>query len=638
MTTTTAFARRNLARVTALLACLLLWHLSQPPAASDAQRDRLAQRFAFTAHLVSPAHRVGDRTLRPVAPAYKDIPSWISSVGAGVALLAADGGSVSRDICLVDPRTDTVTVRPAPGTGRRYAPFVLRPPAAAMPAYAAPMGCLPADLNEDGWQDVTVYYWGRSPVLFLRRPGLPPGAGAFVARELVRPRAVWNTNAATTGDYDGDGHLDLAFGNYFPDGARVLDPTARQPGRLVMNASLSNARNGGTNRLLRFTGATRGPAPDVRFTEAPGAFGDGARGWTLAMGTYDLDGDHRPELYVANDFGPDQLLVNQSAPGRIRFREAVGVRHATTPKSKVLGRDSFKGMGVAFTHLGPDRVPDILVGNIAENYALHESNFAFTAAGTPRDAGRALHRGTAPHDDHSEPLGLSRTGWTWDVKAADFDNDGGPEVMHATGFVAGRTDGWAQLQETAMSNDLILDHPRLWPHFPAGTELSGHDRNTFFVRAGTRGRFTDVAREVGVGTDAVSRAFAVGDVDTDGRLDFVVANQWAPSVMYRNTGPAHRSLGLRLRLAAADGHTRPAIGATATLTLPDGTERTEQVYPANGHNGVNAPDLVLGLGDTPATTLPVRLTWRDGHGRVHTRATTLRPGWHEIVLDEEAAR
>ncbi|MEU0270466.1 VCBS repeat-containing protein [Streptomyces sp. NPDC006307] len=639
-----SLVRRNLARVAALLACVLLWQLSQPPGASPAMRERLAQRFSFSPHLVSPAQHPTDRTLRPVAPAYRDIPSWISSVGAGAALFAVDGGSVSHDICLVDPRTDTVTVSPAPGTGRRYAPFTLAPPARELPSYAAPMGCLPADLNEDGRQDVVVYYWGRSPVLFLRLAGRPPGAGAFLARELVRPRAVWNTNAATVGDYDGDGHLDLVFGNYFPDGARVLDPTAHQPDKLVMNASLSNARNGGTNRLLRFTGADRGPAPDARFTEVPDAFApDAARGWTLALGTHDLDGDHRPELYVANDFGPDQLLVNESSPGRIRFREAVGRRHAATPKSKVLGRDSFKGMGVAFTQLGPDRVPDILVSNIGEAYALHESNFAFTAGGSLRDAGRALHRGTAPYDDDSEPLGLSRTGWSWDVKAADFDNDGGPEIMHATGFVAGHTNRWAQLQETAMSNDLILDNPRLWPHFTPGTDLSGHDRNTFFVR-GPDGRFTDAAREAGVGTDAVSRAFAIGDVDSDGRLDFVVANQWAPSVLYRNTGRAGAFLALRLRLPAAEGGgassgaTRPAIGATATVTLPDGTVRTEQLYPANGHNGVNAPDLTFGLGTAktgPSTALPVRLTWRDGEGRVHTRTTTLRPGHHELVLTEE---
>lgn len=644
-TAVTHVLRRNLARIAALLACLLLWQLTQPPEATPAMRGRLAQPFSFSPHSVSPAHRAGDRTLRPVAPAYRDIPAWISSVGAGAALFAADGGSVSHDLCLVDPRTDTVSVSPAPGTGRRYAPFTLNPPDKV--AYTAPMGCLPTDLNEDGRQDLVVYYWGRSPVMFLRLADRMPSVRAFRARELIRPRAVWNTNAATLGDYDGDGHLDLVFGNYFPDGARVLDPTAHQPGRLVMNTSLSNARNGGTNRLLRFAGAVRGAAPDARFTEVPGVFdGQAARGWTLALGTYDVDGDHRPELYVANDFGPDQLLVNESAPGRVRFREAVGRRGPTTPKSKVIGRDSFKGMGVAFTHLGADRVPDILVSNIGEAYALQESNFAFTATGSPRAAARALHRGIAPYDDESEPLGLSRTGWTWDVKAADFDHDGSTEIMHATGFVAGNTDRWAQLQETAMSNDLVLDKPWLWPRFPAGTDLSGHNRNTFFVR-GPDGRFTDVAREVGVGTDAVSRSFAVGDVDSDGRLDFVVANQWAPSVMYHNTGRRPGAfLGLRLRLPASGpacgpavggGPTRPAVGATATLTLPDGRVRTEQVFPANGHNGVNAPDITFGLGDAaklPSAALPVRLTWRDGCGRIHTRTAEFRPGWHEVTLTE----
>src|SRR3712207_7095987 len=42
-----------------------------------------------------------------------------------------------------------------------------------------------------------------------------------------------------------------------------------------------------------------------------------AHSWTLAVGAADLDGDLLPELYFANDFGPDRLLHNRSQPGEL---------------------------------------------------------------------------------------------------------------------------------------------------------------------------------------------------------------------------------------------------------------------------------------------------------------------------------
>lgn len=690
--------RRCAAGALAMAACATGWRLTGPPGVSGAEG---VADFSFVARPLGPADQPGDRSLRPVAPGYRDVRAWVSSTGAGVALFDVDNAVVSDDVCLVDPRHDTVTVRPVPDTPHGYRPFTLAAPERG--PYEAPTGCLPADLDQDGWQDLVVTYWGRSPSLFLRVPGAPPSGAAFRHRDLTARPEIWNTSAATAGDFDGDGRLDLVFGNYFPDGARVLDGSGDHGG-IVLPDSPADAGNGGANRLYRATG----PA---RFAEVEGVFdGIGGRGWTLALGTQDLDGDGRPDLYVADDFGPDELLVNESTAGRIGFRQARGTRHLTTPRSGVVGQDAFKGMGVGFTDLNADGTPDILVSNVTEDYRVHEGNFAFVS----RPGG--FHDGHAPYDDLGEELGLSRSGWSWDVKAADFDNDGTDEIMHASGSVRGAAGRWARSRETAPATDLILSRPVLWPD--AGAGLPGRDTNSFFTRTAD-GRYVDVARRAGVGGDAVGRSFAVGDVDDDGRLDFAVANQWSASVFYRNDGATAPFVGLRLRLPAGScdaagpapalpptgsppsrshlsrrapsGHpvsrrasalaaliaplpgrppspawprkalpalvgphplrssarrsavpvpalTRPAIGAVATVRLPGGGGLSRQLYPANGHNGVSAPELLFGLGPgAPDGPFPVELAWRDACGVPRVASVSVGPGWHRILLADGRA-
>lgn len=635
---------------------LVAYGFTRLPSLSAEERARLAARFRFepapleTGSSGSPEDA---RRIRPVHPSLEQFAAWISSVGAAVALADLDRDGLPDDACLVDVRTDRVVVTPA-AQRERYAPFSLDPsPLPYDPDTMAPMGCLPGDLNEDGLPDLLVYYWGRTPVAFLRQAGegrpAPFGPEGFRPQEVVPPGPEgperWYTNAATRADLDGDGHAELVVGNYFQDGARILDASASGTER--MQHSMSRAANAGRNRILRWVDATAGPRPSVTFTEVEALDLDEATawGWTLAVGAADLDGDLLPELYFANDFGPDRLLHNRSRPGEIRFAVAEGRRTLRTVRSKVLGHDSFKGMGVDFGDLDGDGLLDVYVSNIAAKWSLEESHFAFVSTG---ETG-AFAEGEAPYVDRGEALGLSRSGWGWDARLADFDNDGALEAIQATGFVKGTIDRWPELHELAMGNDDLLRRPGSWPRLGLGDDLSGHQHNPFFVR-GDEGRYFDLAPDLDLDAPHVTRGIATADVDGDGALDFALANQWEESFLYRNRAPRPGAfLGLHLLHAPGPGPTEhhlghpeteargfPALGAEARVHGGAYGVQVAQVDGGNGHSGVRSPDLHFGLGREPAagsaSPVPVDLRWRGRDGEVRHRTLHLEPGWHTVYL------
>jgi hypothetical protein len=628
-----------------------LYGLTRLPALTPSEEDAVAASFHFTKiPLPEVANHPPYKYVRKVHPFVQHIRAYLSTIGGAVALGDLDGDGTPNDIAWVDPRTDQVICAPVPVPGSsappRFEAFALDPGRGLLnPETMCPTGVLITDLNEDGLMDVLVLYWGRTPIAFLRKkptdPKAPPTAADFVPQEILPGGERWYSTTATTADLDGDGHLDLIVGNYIPDGSRMLDASAS--GFETLHNSLSKSENGGGARFFRWISASSGDRPTVRFEEQKGVLeGKPARGWTLAVGAADLDGDGRPEVYLANDFGPDRLMHNRSTPGKFNFVLLEGERKVGTPASFVMNQDSFKGMGVDFGDINGDGYLDIYVSNLASKWALTESHFLWQSTGHPE----RMKEGIAPYVQMSEELGLARSGWAWDCRLVDLNNDGVLEAIQATGFLKGEINRWPELQSLGTSNDRVMHDPRFWPRLEPSTDVSGHDTFAFFVRA-KDGRYYDMAPKLGLSDAMVSRGIAVADVDADGRMDFAIANQWEQSFLYHNESPNPGNfLGLHLVLPlergkptavkqglshpVRDNPSRPAVGAAVSVQLADGRKLVGQVDGGSGFSGKRSPDVHLGLGQATEGTVEVR--WRDPEGQPRQETFNLKAGWYTIQL------
>ncbi len=644
MSATLRWLRTQLPGIVAVVLMVAMYLVSFRPTVSEAEMSDVASEYGFAAKSIAMPSGYEQQEIRKVNQEYKHIDGWISSVGAGIAMNDLDGDGLDNDLCITDPRIDKVVVTPTPGEGSdRYGPFALDP--APLPTHhaMAPMGCAPGDFNEDGRMDLLVYYWGRTPIVFLAQPQDEAALTAATYRptELLPHDGtgsyegpLWNTNAVAIADFDGDGHADIFIGNYFPDGP-VLDHTVY--GGVEMNHSLSNAANGGEGHFFRWDAPPSdadGPAEyewvqDVLPTDI-------SKGWVLGAGATDVDGDALPELYLANDHGPDAMLHNRSRPGEIVLEPVYGPKSPLLPKSKRVGADSFKGMGVDFGDIDRDGLYDMFVSNITTSFGIQESSYQFMAkAEDEQDLRDQLNDGVAPWSDESTDYNTAWGGWCWDVKLDDFNNDGKLEIAQANGFVKGEHNRWPQLQELATANDLVLEHPQWWPNVGENDDVAGSQRLNFFAPDGDR--FVNVSRQLGLDVPVPTRGIATGDADGDGRLDFAVARQWDQPVFYENTAEADGAfLSLDLTHEPADPAAplvqgSPVVGAQVEVTTPDGRTLISRVDGGSGHSGKRTTDVHIGLGDV-SDTVDVRLTWRDRDGTVREQELELSPGRHALRL------
>ena len=134
------------------------------------------------------------------------------------------------------------------------------------------MGSIWGDYDNDGYEDLLVYKYGR-PELFHNEQG---GGFTPVTAQARLPSWV-NANSAVWLDYDRDGLLDLFLAGYWSEAVDLwhLETTR------IMPESFEYAENGGRNYLLHNRG-------NGTFEDVTAALGITTRRWTLAVAAADL--------------------------------------------------------------------------------------------------------------------------------------------------------------------------------------------------------------------------------------------------------------------------------------------------------------------------------------------------------------
>ncbi len=453
---------------------------------------------------------------------------------------------------------------------------------------SASMGSVWADIDGDGDRDAFIYAYGRS---FLMRQD--DGLTFTDITEQAGLAARRNANAASWFDYDRDGYLDLYIGGYWRDGDDLWSTDDTR----VMHSSFEFASDAGSNALFRNLG-------DGRFEDVTQSTGMTNTRWTYASAAADFDDDGWIDLYVANDYGSEELFLNQQGERFERLLDAG------------LEEDSKSGMCAALGDIDNQGRLAVYVTNISEpGYLFQGNNLRLNYLA---EKGRMLDVAEGPVAD---------CGWAWGAQFADLDNDGWQDLFVANGFISTEDERsyWYDMTKVSGALGTVFSDAANWPPLD-GRSLSGNERSR--VLHNRAGRFREIGQSVGVSDRYDGRAVAVGDLFGDGTPDVVVANQRGPLLIYRSEPQADRHwLSLDLRGAGAN---TDAVGATVIVHFGEHSQRLV-VAAGSGFCAQNDHRLHVGLGDAEGADR-VEIRWPSGtiEQRLSLKAGTV----HKLVEGE----
>jgi hypothetical protein len=271
------------------------------------------------------------------------------------------------------------------------------------------------DLDNDGDQDLAL-----ATALGLIVMANDGQATFRVVAAKSLPEAAPLSLAAA--DFDNDGYVDIYVTCYSIRGG---SQERRFLGRPV---PYHDANNGGRNVLFRNLGGTA-------FTDVTRAVGldQNNRRFSMAAAWEDYDNDGDQDLYVANDYGRNNLYRNDEG-------------HFEDVAADAGVEDISAGMSVSWGDVNGDGWMDLYVSNmfssagnrIAYQRRFHASAEEHVRAAYQRHArGNSLFLNSGGHmfEDVSVSADVTMGRWAWGSRFVDINNDSWQDIVVANGFI-----------------------------------------------------------------------------------------------------------------------------------------------------------------------------------------------------------
>ena len=421
---------------------------------------------------------------------------------------------------------------------------------AGVPGTGYGLGCVWGDFDNDGFPDLFVTQYGKN-VLYHNN-----GNGTFT--DVTDKAGVGGLESglfhsgATFFDYDRDGWLDLYVGSYVNLGDKrycklgdVLSSCAPSEYKGSPDALYHNNHDGTFTNVAQKAGIYQ------------------PQGKNLSVQAADYDNDGWPDLFVAND-GLNAYLYHNERNGT--FKEiGLSAGMAVTSRGTVMA-----AMCISLGDYDNDGQLDLYISDFqrSSDHIWHNDGKGF-------------------FDEVSDEAGITRP--TRDV------------LSFGGGFFDYDNDGWL---------DIFIANGHVYPEVEQATPGTHYRQiNSLFHNEGN-GKFVEVGKSSGTGfeTPYVGRGVAFADLDNDGFVDVVIANNGdSPVLLHNSGGNGNHFLNFKLQGKKSN---RDAMGARVRVV----TGTTSQIREiASGGSYLSQSDLRANFGIAKAKRAEaVEITWPSG--------------------------